>query len=76
MANLKKYLKAENHKGKEGLCGEAGFLNGTPLSFLKSELRLFRRISGIEKDILWIKWVLKLIWIPILINLALNFLRT
>jgi len=51
------------------------FLSDDQLSLLKNELRLYRRISGIERDVLWMKKILFYLWIPVLLNLALNFLR-
>ncbi|HEX9911658.1 MAG TPA: hypothetical protein VGB01_00250 [candidate division Zixibacteria bacterium] len=70
-----KHTRAKNLSSEKGLCGVAGFLSNGQFSFLKNELKLFKRISGIERDVLWIKRIIFALWVPILLNLALNFLR-
>jgi len=70
-----KEKKLADHVYERGLGGVEGFLSSGQVAFLKNELKLYRRISGIERDILWMKKILFYLWIPVLLNLALNFLR-
>jgi hypothetical protein len=70
-----KRTRAKNLRNEKGLGGVEGILSNGQFSFIKNELKLFKRISGIEKDILWIKRIIFALGIPILLNLALNFLR-
>jgi len=79
--------KAGNHRQKKnhtqsGGGDSAGLLTGGQLFFLKSELSLKKRfsaiqgrISGIEKDLTWIKRLLFSLWIPVILNLLLSLLR-
>jgi hypothetical protein len=80
--------KAGNHRQKKnhtqsGGGNSAGVLTSGQLFFLKSELslkkrfiRLNSRISSIEKDVLWTKRLLFSLWIPVLLNLLISYLRS
>ena len=53
-----KEKKVADHVYERGLGGVEGFLSSGQVAFLKNELKLYRRISGIERDILWMKKIL------------------
>ncbi len=45
------------------------------VKFLKSELSLVKKISGIQKDVAWLRLIVFSLWLPVLLNLILSILR-